>query len=440
MCWLLPNPCDEKITLTVNDQAVKKNSTFLNIPFKIILQLILIFSITQKSIAQDSAIAIVNVAVFTAPYEKPIQNATILIAHGKFEAIGLSSEMEVPLGYRIIDGKGKYVTSGYWNSHVHLIESQWENSGNKAKDSLEVSIREMFTSKGFVYVFDLAQLDFTNLNLLRSRINNGEIKGPTILAVGVPFTSKSPFYIKPLTLPELKTKKEVRHHIEKQLKAGANGIKIWSASPTGHRIDYLSAELIKETARITQKNNIPLFAHPSNLKGVTNAAGNGVTVLAHVAADDRAVWDSTLVNELVDRDIALIPTLKLHFWDLRSANIDTDTSKLIRTAIDQLRVFHDAGGTVLFGTDVGYMNDYDTKEEFANMAAAGMGFYEILASLTTNPAKTFNISAQTGTIQVGKNADLVILEENPVLDARNFSEVVLTIHNGNIIFDKNKLK
>jgi imidazolonepropionase-like amidohydrolase len=397
--------------------------------------LLFLSTIPIRCFAQFDNLAITNITVFTEPYKPPIEKATILISKGKFKKIGLSETIKIPNAYRVINGEGKYATAGYWNSHVHFIEPKWNDGKNIAKNSLEAHLREMFTSKGFVYVFDLAQIDFENLNALRNRIKNSNVKGPTILSVGVPFTSKSPFYIIPLQLPELKTTEEVRNHVNSQIKNGANGIKIWSASPTGNGIDYLSPPLIQEAARIAASKKIPLFAHPSNLKGVENAVENGVTVLAHVAADDRLVWDSALVQKMITKKVALVPTLKLHFWDLRLAGIKTENNTLITTAINQLATFNKAGGLVLFGTDVGYMNDYEIEEELVQMQKADMSFDQILASLTINPAQKFNLSNKTGVIKVGKNADLVILNKNPASDPRHFSSVGMTIHNGKIIFE-----
>lgn len=388
-----------------------------------------------ECLAQSENVAITNIQVFTEPHKPPIEKATILISNGKFKKIGSGETVRIPKGYRIINGNGKYATAGYWNSHVHFMEPKWNDAERISKDSLEAHLREMFTSKGFVYVFDLAQIDIQNLNFLRNRIKTEKLNSPTIFAVGVPFTSKSPFYIKPLQLPELTTKEEVGNHILNQINNGANGIKIWTASPTGSSIDYLSPSLIKEAAGIAGRNKIPLFAHPSNLKGVEIAVNNGVSVLAHVAADDRLVWDVALVQKMVTNQVALIPTLKLHFWDLRLAGIATANNALVNTAIQQLATFHKAGGLVLFGTDVGYMNDYDIEEELVQMQNAGMGFDQILASLTTNPAQKFNLSSQTGTIKAGKTADLVILNKNPASDIRNFTSVYMTIHNGKVIFE-----
>ncbi|MBC9798235.1 amidohydrolase family protein [Sinomicrobium weinanense] len=410
-------------------------------PIKLYLRYTVLFTfmffVSMEGLAQHSKIAIKNVTVFTRPDKKPIEKATVLIAAGKFKKITSRKNFNIPKDYKIINGEGKFVTAGFWNSHVHFIESKWNDAAHQSKDSLENKLMKMFSSRGFVYVFDLAQLNFKNLNILRTRIKRGEIKGPTIFAVGAPFTSKSPFYIEPLKLPELKTRSEVKKHIKKQLGNGANGIKIWSASPTGKTIDYLPTDLIREAAGIAKTNKIPLFAHPTDLKGVKNAVNNGVNILAHVPGDDQIVWDSVLVRKLVHQKVALIPTLKLYYWVEQMAGRDTGTSNLVHTTIDQLKVFNAAGGIVLFGTDVGYINDYDTSEEFEGMAAAGMNFDEILASLTTNPAEKFNRLNNTGTIQYGKNADLVLLNRNPSTDPKHFSEVLLTIHNGEIIY-KNK--
>ena len=84
--------------------------------------------------------------------------------------------------------------------------------------------------------------------------------------------------------------------------------------------------------------------------------------------------------------------------------------------MDQLRAFWRAGGTVLFGTDVGYVLDYGTAEEFGLMARAGLGFPDILASLTTNPARRFGLERTAGRIAPGMEADLVVLEGDPARD------------------------
>ena len=78
-----------------------------------------------------------------------------------------------------------------------------------------------------------------------------------------------------------------------------------------------------------------------------------------------------------------------------------------------LRARRGAGGTVVFGTDAGGMNDYDPSDEYALMAEAGMTFRESLAALTTTPAAILGGAPTTGRIAPGEPADLVVLDGNP---------------------------
>jgi imidazolonepropionase-like amidohydrolase len=80
------------------------------------------------------------------------------------------------------------------------------------------------------------------------------------------------------------------------------------------------------------------------------------------------------------------------------------------------------------------MDDYDTAEEFLLMAQSGMGFQQILASLTTAPAERFGISARVGKLAPGMDADIVLLSGDPSIDVRAFSKVRYTIRRGRIIY------
>ena len=67
--------------------------------------------------------------------------------------------------------------------------------------------------------------------------------------------------------------------------------------------------------------------------------------------------------------------------------------RFVRNAAQQLRSLANAGGTILFGTDVGYIEDADTTRELQLMAEAGLDWREILASLTTAPAARYGFAA-----------------------------------------------
>ncbi len=91
----------------------------------------------------------------------------------------------------------------------------------------------------------------------------------------------------------------------------------------------------------------------------------------------------------------------------------------------------------LFGTDIGYTDHFDTALEFTLMSLAGMGFPQILASLTTNPARRFGYSGRCGRIATGLDADLTVLESDPAKDITALSRVQLAIRGGRILYSAN---
>jgi imidazolonepropionase-like amidohydrolase len=91
---------------------------------------------------------------------------------------------------------------------------------------------------------------------------------------------------------------------------------------------------------------------------------------------------------------------------------------------------------LIFGTDVGYMTDYSTDDEFAALGKSGLNAMDILAMLSVNPASRFGVSNQKGTITAGKLADLTILDADPAQDIQNFAKVRMTIRLGRVIYQR----
>jgi imidazolonepropionase-like amidohydrolase len=109
-------------------------------------------------------------------------------------------------------------------------------------------------------------------------------------------------------------------------------------------------------------------------------------------------------------------------------------TRLVDGALKEVKAFSDAGGQILFGTDVGYMFELDPTEEYELMGQAGLTPMQILASLTTAPAARWNESGKRGTVRAGMAADLVVLNGDPVTDVKQFANVKCTIRGGREIF------
>ena len=92
------------------------------------------------------------------------------------------------------------------------------------------------------------------------------------------------------------------------------------------------------------------------------------------------------------------------------------------------------GGQLLFGTDAGYMQDFDPSGEYRFLAEAGLSFPQILAMLTTAPAERFGAAARSGRIEVGLAADLVAVEGNPETDVTVLARVRYALGGGALLY------
>lgn len=381
----------------------------------------------------SQVLALVGATLYASPDSPPLKDAVVLVDGKTIAQVGARKDVQVPAGAQVIDCHGMVLTAGFWNSHVHFMEPQWAHPADVPAATLTKQFQDMLTRYGFTRAFDIAALDIGPLLRLRERVDSGEVPGPRIYTVGVPLTPASPVYIAPLTLPVVHTAAEAAAHVRAQLDAGADGIKIWAASPTGKSVVTMDVDVIRGAVDAAHARHLPVFAHPTDIDGVAHAAAGGVDILAHVAPEDRKDWPPALLHDMLARHMALIPTLKLYQWDLLQTGHRAD-DPLLLTAVQQLKTYANAGGTILFGTDVGFMTDYSPEAEYTLMAQAGLSFRQILRSMTTTPAGKFAKGERVGTVAPGQAADLVLLTADPAQDAKNFASVAYTIRQGRIIY------
>lgn len=228
--------------------------------------------------------------------------------------------------------------------------------------------------------------DTENTVALRRRVESGQLAGPRIFTAGIPIfpAHALPYYLAELP-PELKTKMaqpetpaEAAKFVEKNRAAGADIVKLFTGSIVrpGHitpiRVDIARAAVVK-----AHRNQELVFSHPSNLEGTQVAIDAGVDVLAHNPEDTDGI-DETMLRHMVAQHMTIIPTLKLFSRDDAIAKI---------RSLDYR--YHELGGRLVYGTDTGFLTDYDQGEEFRQLAQAGLSFRDVLAMLTTAPVSFF---------------------------------------------------
>jgi imidazolonepropionase-like amidohydrolase len=299
----------------------------------------------------------------------------------------------------------------------------------------------MFTRWGFTTVFDIAS-KLENTSVIRRRIESGEVKGPRILTVGEPFWGKggTPVYVRRfleanhIIIPDVESTAQAKERVRQQIRDGADGIKIFANSIERDGILTMPLDLAQAVVAEAHRAGKPVFAHVSNDQGIDVAVQSGVDILAHTTPSDD-LWSSSFVERLTAAHMALTPTLTLWDVEAKKANASPDEiEKGMNRAAQQLNAFSQAGGQVLFGTDVGYIEQFDTSEEFAWMSRSGMSLQQILASLTTNPATRFGYSRHSGRVAKGMDADLVVLDADPGKDITAFSKVHQVVRGGRVIY------
>jgi len=381
--------------------------------------------------------ALVGGRVLPSPQAAAIPDGVVLIEGTTITAVGPRAAVRAPEGATVVDCTGGTVTSGFWNSHVHFTGSQFRGAETAGAEALAGALRAMLTSYGVVHVVDTGSL-LANTLALRRRIDRGEMPGPSILSAGGGFVPAggSPYYILPARLPELARPEDVAR-VEAELAGGADIVKLFTGSfATPRSIVVMPLEIVRAAVEAGHRRGKLVFAHPSNSPGARVAIEGGVDVLAHTfpTSLDGSPWDRALPAMMRERGMALIPTLKLWPYELRKAGLPNDlVERVLRIAMAQTSAVADLGGELLFGTDVGYMTDYDPTDEFIFLRRAGLGAMQILAMLTTAPAARF-ASGGTGRIGPGMTADVVVLDGDPTQDVRAFAKVRMTMRDGRVIY------
>lgn len=222
--------------------------------------------------------------------------------------------------------------------------------------------------------------------------------------------------------------------VRQQVHDGADAIKIFANSIESDGVLTMRLDLAKAIVAEAHRTGKLVFAHVSNDQGIEVAIQSEVDILAHTTPNGDA-WNPSLLGRMTAAHMSLTPTLTL--WDVEGGkgNVSReDIEKWMSRAALQLKAFSQAGGQVLFGTDVGYIDKFDTSEEFSWMSRAGMTYQQILASLTTNPASRFGYASHSGRIAKGMDADLVVLHGDPAKDVTAFSKVHRVIRSGQSIY------
>ncbi len=382
----------------------------------------------------ETGMAITGATIYASPQAEPQPGGTILIGGGQILAVGPADKVRIPDGYTQLDAKGQFAVAGYWNSHTHLVGEGMTDPVGATDEVLAAYFTRAYLKHGFTTILDLAS-ETSIAMMVSERIEASAISAPRILTAGSPFypPDGTPIYARPIYeaygLPsaEIVDAASAVERLEAQADAGVRLVKLFTGAIVGEPVGVLPMDGadVRVLTDAAHRKGLPVFAHPTDTAGLNVAVKNGVDILAH-AAPLAGSWDSDTASALAAKGIGLTPTLRLF-------DVFPHPSTPVDLAVSQAAALHEAGGDILFGTDAGFSPEYEPQGEWALMSRF-MDWREILASMTTVPARRLGEAGQRGEIVPGEAADIVLLLADPAQDYRNLGAVAHVLKDGRLVF------
>ncbi len=422
-----------------------------------------------------AALAIRGVTVIDGTDRPPIADRTVVIDGGRIQAIG-AADLDVAESVPQLDGHGQFLIPGLWDMHVHMTAMP--------------TFGELYVANGVTGVRDMFGL-MAQIEPLRRAIAAGEQIGPRIVAAGRIVDGEKPIWNGSV---EAITAADGERAVATVAREGSDFVKVYSklsrdayfaiaAEANQRKLPFAGhvprAVSVAEAAAAGQRSiehltgvleacsSTPERANDRNLPQAERLA-----VLVDTYDGDKA---RALAAELVRHDTFLCPTLCVlralaslqvpeftadprrryvppfleQMWDpSRDARFQSwtaaDWAAMQRTYRQNTVVtttMHAAGVRLLAGTDTGNpfcFPGFSLHDELQLLVGAGLTPLQALQAATRGPAQFLGLDAELGTIAVGKQADLVLLAADPLLDIANTTRIVAVIGGGRL-FDRARL-
>ena len=386
-----------------------------------------------EAAAQNETLAFINANVIDGVAAEPIANATVVVADGKIRSVE-AGNVPLPSGARVIDLEGRYLMPGLIDVHVHLRNFE---SARRALRSGVTTARSM-------------GVGFTDVGL-RELEAAGRIESPEILAAGYhirPDPSDGFFIDVPAMGDLLKSgvrgDEAIRRMVRATADKGVNWIKTNATERAGlpdtdPRMQTFSQAELQALVAEAQRHGLPVAAHAHGDAGGQAAVRAGVRSIEH----GTYLSEQTL-QLMAERGTFLVPTIAV-VADLTVPGGDYDSPVLTirgRHMLPRIRetaaAAHRLGVRIAAATDTGYGPESTLRlsEELQELVSVGLTPIEAIRAATSVAAELIGVDDHTGRISVGLDADLIVLERNPLDDIGQVRDVLVVVNDGQIVLSR----
>jgi imidazolonepropionase-like amidohydrolase len=401
-------------------------------PFKHLALVTLIASGAVALAGQQASTAIINANVVNVRTGQVVPNAVIVLRDRTIASVGGGA---APSGAAVIDARGRYVLPGLIDAHTHIADFA---AARRALESGVTTAR----SAGVSHYADVG---------LRELARKGAIPGPDMLAAGYhvrPSLAPEAFLSDPVLSPfmngRVTTVDAIRQVVRANLSHGVDWVKTTSTERAGtpdtdpRKQLYTDAEVAAMVQEAGAKG-VPVMAHAHGEEGALAAVRGGVRSIEHgTYLSDEAL------QLMKEKSTYLVPTYATVI-DLVQPGGDYDnpglhlrgTHMLPRLRDTVIRA-HKLGVKIVTGADTGYGPNSVTRiaHEVAAFVEMGMTPLQAVQAATSVAAELLALGKRTGAIESGLEADLIVVERNPLEQVQTLEDPLLVVSNGQVALNR----
>ena len=397
-----------------------------------------------KTAASPRVLAIVGGTVVDVVRGRSIPGATVLLEGGKITKVGPAASVAVPKGARVIRAEGKTVLPGLWDMHAHFQQAEWGPA---------------YLAAGVTTVRDCGN-EFDYINAIQQAIDSGQGVGPRILKAGI-IDGDGP---SALGIVRANTPAEAAQLVQLYKANGYAQIKLYSS---------LKPDIVRAICQEAHRVGLPVTGHIPEGMNIIQGVNAGMDQVNHI------MYVSRLLNRNPDRSLILNDTtaartfsfLKAHHtvidptvgvfeMGFRSTKDDIKTIEPDFARLPQplqalfvnmgqepdaaaksapyfasfprlVKALYDQGIPIVAGTDMGFPGS-SLARELELYVQGGLTPMQALQTATIAAARAMKVEAKSGSLDVGKQADVVIIDGNPLRQMRDLRRVQLVVKNGQV--------
>jgi imidazolonepropionase-like amidohydrolase len=372
-------------------------------------------------------LVLVGSTLIDATGARPLENAAIAIQGQRIVNIGTADTLRYSADTPVINLRGATIMPGFINSHVHITGltdedlRRWIRAGVTTVRDLAGPLAELVATRDRIR----AANDATLPRLL--------VAGPIVTVEGgYPFAvGEKALRVEGLAVRDAD---DARTIVSALADGGADLIKLAVSGRTDVHWMELSDEEIAAITATAHARGLRVSAHVDRVVALRRAVLNGIDDTAHSPRD---YMPDEVIALMVERGVSMSPTISVYEALARRRGNDAIWRKRMQPLMyDNLRRFVAAGGILALGDDYGGVPSMLVgmpMAELLHWQAAGLSPQQIIEASTRGSALAMGLEAELGTVEVGKIADLLVVQGNPLADLSALGRPLLVVHDGQIV-------